>query len=118
MAKVADEKEEKKHIHNWIKKNDIESYCSNFYGNILCIAIKVGEKEFERREAEWNNYFQLLRTTPAYLDWQEMKIAFNQKPKDMKKIAEIRTRIQARTEYLPRPNFPDPWTPFLYVIEN
>lgn len=118
MAKATDDKEEKKHVHNWVKKNDVESYCSNFYGKKLCVVLKIGVEEFERREAEWDSYFKLLRTTPAFLDWQEMKIAFKQNPRDMEKIAEIRKRVQARTEYLSKPDSIDPWTPFLYVVEG
>lgn len=117
MAAPRREEIEQKHTHNWIRKDQVEFYCSGLYKGYPCIHIKIGAQEFDRREDEYNNYYELIRTTPAFIDWQEMSIAF--KVKDLEKVRKIKERIAQRTDgYLPKPNFPDPATPFLYVVEG
>lgn len=97
-----------------------------------CGALLISQLEADRRIAEWSNYRELLQTTPAYLDYLEMRAAF--KTKDKEKIAKIRKRIEARghwgknelgdkvwivdTTNLVKPSFPNPASWNGYVIRN
>ena len=124
------------HIHNWHTKDFVEEYCTaSYYGN-PCKAIKIGTNEYSRRKSEWDNYFEMVRTTDSYRDYQEMKEAYV--TRNFPKMAEIRERIakrmkisQTKTDdwgepivefdedhYLPKPHFPDPESTFPYVVEG
>lgn len=105
------------HTHYWVTGNDFSSEKCN------CGHIRVSPIEYEMRKKAWENYFELVKTTPSYLDHQEMKKLF--KAKDTEKMKVLVEKIKQRThvvidEYgdetielddpLPKPQFPDPTT--------
>lgn len=123
----------KEHSHLWVRNQDgITSRCANPYKGGKCKAIRVSPEEYQRRQQEWDSYFTLCRTTPAYQDYLLMCEAFTSKNKPQ--IQEIMTRIKERTftkenEYgdevielkdpLPTPECADPYNPKnIYVVER
>ena|SRR3990167_8139100 len=91
-----------------------------------CGKIRISGEEFKRRKEEWDSYYELVKTTPSYRDFWEMKRASD--AKDLDKVAEIKKRVEPRCwvkpdyqglidekkyefdedQYLPKPSFPDP----------
>lgn len=111
------------HKHWWVTGNDYSSEKCN------CGRIKVSPMEYEMRLKAWESYFELVKTTPSYLDHEEMKLAWNEK--NQPKMTELREKIKQRThkemnefgeetieldDPLPKPSFPDPSSWNKYVI--
>lgn len=113
------------HIHNWVPTADPAAQICN------CGRWLISAKERDRRRDEWSAYFEFIRTTPAYLDWVEIKEAF--KGKNKSKVVETLERVKLRCkrisfnedednwkfsyDYQPTPNFPDPDN-FPYIISS
>ena len=127
MSDYTKEKKElvEKHIHFWGPAYDLVSKKCD------CGAVGISEAEYQRRIEEWKSYAELVKTTPAYLDWQQMREAF--KTHNLKAIREIQQRVAKRVtqnpdamtekerwvehyEYLDKPDFPDPESWSKYVI--
>src|SRR3990167_1097401 len=123
MSKITEEKTKQEHQHWWVMGNNYSSEKCN------CGMLKVFPMEYEMRIKAWESYFELVKTTPSYLDHQEMKLAWREK--NLPKIAELREKIKQRThkvinefgdesieldDPLPKPTFPDPSTWNKYVI--
>lgn len=107
-----------KHEHSWVQDGLTEERCISQYFGEDCVAILVSEAEFDRRAEEWNSYYELVRTTPSYLDFQEMRTAFFDQ--DSNVVKEVLKRAKDRLtedDYLPAPNFPNTQT-FPYVIKK
>lgn len=118
-------KEPSEHIHSWtLNPDQVSMRCVNYYQGYPCIKIRVSKEEFDRREQEWNNYYEMVKTTSSYKD----SIAFKNHEISLKELLE---RIDKRTvkvfnEYgdptlelidpLPSPTFPDPQDPKQYYI--
>jgi hypothetical protein len=88
-----------------------EQYCQ-------CGALKVSLEEYQRRISEWNNYFDLVRTTDSYQDFKKMKeIMWTQdNPEKVELLRRVKERLE-KDDYLSRPSFPDPTTWNKYVTE-
>lgn len=103
----------KMHMHLWQPSHRTddrkEKKCS-------CGRFLVTPEEIESREAEWNDYFKLVTTTPSYLDFMKSRNA----SKDEKiEIAKRATERIVEDDYLPKPNFPDPiGQAWRYVVSN
>ena len=117
-------KDEVAHIHYWnYQANDLSSrHCA-------CGGIMVSTAELQRRTDEWNNYFDLVKTTPSYMEFLDMRKAYV--AHDHETMNAIRERIKERTNQtetewgdlvielkdpLPKPNFPDPTTWNKYFV--
>ena len=106
------------HTHHWVDNGLTEKRCVSQYFGGTCIAILVSEPEWKRRDEEYQAYLDLVRTTEAYSDFQDMRTAFFNK--DNKFVKQLLKRVKerlAKDDYLPKPHFPDPQT-FPYVIES
>ena len=114
-------KDKEEHKHWWVEGRDQTAQVCN------CGSLKVSQSELDYRIKAWESYFDLVKTSPSFLDYQEMKEAW--KAKDKPKMAEITKRIKARTHQvknewggesielnnpLAKPDFPDPstWTKY------
>jgi len=119
------------HIHSWGPGHDrSERRCMGYTAKGLnCPAILVSPREHEYRMAEWNAYFDLVKTTDAYRDYQAMREAVNTKNKPL--MAEIMKRnleacdvvlnewgdeVLKIKDPLPNPHYPDPVGFPYYVI--
>mgnify|MGYP001604875101 CR=1 FL=1 len=100
------------HAHHWVDNGLYEKRCTGQYFGDSCIAILVSEPEWKRRDEEYQSYLDLVRTTPAYLNFMDIRENGIAK----KLLKEVEQRLE-KDEYLPKPHFPDPQT-FPYVIES
>lgn len=119
------------HVHVWTNAANLsEERCA-------CGKIKISPLELERRTAEWNNYYDLVKTTPSGQDLQAMKVLFyasQERPlneTELMEVQAIKQRIKERNKVvidqfgetmvlkqpqLSKPGFPDPVTWGHYVI--
>lgn len=101
------------HIHVWHNTgNPAEMKCN-------CGKILVSPQELQRRQAEWDQYYEDCQTTEAAFDFWEMRKAYFG---DKKVCDEVLERVKTRmvrndddqlldvpgTERLPKPHFPNP----------
>ena len=106
------EVEDPKHIHIWMVTTDLAAMTCE------CGKWLISAQERDRRKAEWDNYFQLITTTPSYLDWVEIYKAYREK--NGPKIKELSDRAEerlARNEYFLGPSFPDPDS-YPYIVSQ
>lgn len=124
------------HLHNFYLNpyNRSEEVCKNLYNGRPCLALKVSNAEWERRNEEWRNFYALCQQTEAKRDYDLMCDAFKRKDqKEMKEILKrVNKRCQVKTdefgdndftfskeEYLDGPSFPDPANPkSVYFFEG
>lgn len=125
--------EEQIHRHRWIKNQASKlPFCDQPYKGGSCKALRVTPGQLDHINAEWNSYFDLVHTTPAYLDFMAMKEGWKAKNKPL--IAGIHKRVMARNkvvqnqygddvleptyELLSQPELPDPRnSKTIYVVE-
>lgn len=94
-----EELKEEKHIHTWRQSFlATEMKCD-------CGKIMISSLEAQKREAEWNAYFELVRTTESFREFMETKTASKER------VIEIGEKALERiknNDYLPKPPYPDP----------
>lgn len=125
-TKLTRQPDEPRHEHRWVLAPDrTEERCS-------CGKLRVTREELAYRAGEWEDYFRIVVTTPAYQDYLEMRQAFA--AKDLERIREIDARVMTRNtevitelgerklvantiaEWLPKPSFPDPRSSDRYLV--
>jgi len=107
--------EKEQHIHNWISWADVSSQkCTD------CQYLLISKKEDFRRREEWNGCRVRVRETRSYKRFIEQKEAMYKGDfTTVKELAlEAREELKNKTDWLPKPNFPDPASWTLYVIYN
>lgn len=113
MAKKdINEENKQEHIHNWYPNGLVEECCKNLYNGQLCNKIKISEEEYNRRADEWNNYYQLVLTTPSYLRFKKIREAYQ--TQDIETVKLLKKEAIAslnKSEYLSQPAFIDPNSP-------
>lgn len=114
MAKVDNNEEVKGHNHTWHPSHDLSE------GRCECGAIMISIVEKLRRKAEWDNYYELVRTTPPYQMWVALKNGVS--AEELKRLKEEQAQRVIITKdefgdnvyvfkdsmYLKKPHFPDP----------
>ena len=119
-TKTVQEVLKQEHIHDWrVQLHDrSEERC-------ICGKLKVSSEEHNRRTEEWDSYYQIVKTTQSYLDFQAIKKAFkesNQAEIERVRKESVSSRMTlhrdefgdpvyttvARDNYIPKPTFPDP----------
>lgn len=101
-----EEREDKKHLHEWVLGMDYSTYRC---GNGQCQKIAMSQPEYDRRSKEWDNYYELVKTTDSYSKFVEMKEAFfSHNLSRVKEIAADSKERLDKNEYLEAPNFKDP----------
>ena len=102
MPRLSESIKKEEHIHNWVSgSKSNEKTCSE----ITCFKVGIFVSEAVRREEEWNNYFELMRTTPSFIEFMKAK---NSNKKTRIEIAKQAQKRLDENDYLPKPSFPDP----------
>ena len=101
MAKREGFKKEE-HQHRFVQGYIKEERCC---ADTKCFKIQVSEEELEKRENEWNAYFQLVVTTLSYIEFMEAKSSGEAMRIEVAKKAKERME---KGDYLPKPTFADP----------
>lgn len=115
------EEETQVHKHRWIKNTNKLPFCDQMYRGRPCKAIRVTTQELENLTHEWDNFFEIVKSTEVYADRQAMKVAYSSKNKP--EIKAIMARVESRNHWvenrfgdrvlepnnpLPQPEYPDP----------
>jgi len=138
MPKQQTEHSEEQHSHFWRQTTRLDGskewICTALYKGNPCNRIRVTPTEYERRIKEYQAYLDVIPMSDSFQDYQAMKVATA--TKDKEKIKEIKQRIKQRilgvsrdeydelnihwkdSAFLPKPDYPDPLTPFLYEVER
>ena len=117
-AKKEDKLEKINHEHSFKAMGFFdEERCS-------CGAIKVSQKEYQRRWDAWENYYAECKQSPSFIRFIDMKEAI--KMGDREKIQELMAeskRVMENKDYVvleKKPKFPDPMNPHRshYIVSN
>lgn len=105
--------EKDQHYHSWHEsKDDSEENC-------VCGCVLVSQAEFDRREKEWDEYLKKVKETRSYKRFIEQKEAM--KKGDLAKVKELvfeaKKERETKTDWLPKPHFPDYQWP-KYIIKE
>ena len=106
--------EKEEHHHQWVSSQNLsEKICS-------CGCVLISEQEFERRKKEWLDYFKLVDDSHAYKRFQQQMIAFDLGDVQFVKgcAEQARRDLVNKTDWIPKPHFPDPTTWQKYILEE
>lgn len=98
MSKRIKEQEEK-HVH---------SFGTN--KRCICGCESISEYDYIMRQAEWAQYYELIRLREPFLSFQKCHKALLKKDtRTIRKLVQkVRQRLTENTDYIPKPSFSDP----------
>lgn len=116
-------KEIEDHIHRWASPDLVSEICMSPYNGNPCIKVRVGIKEFERRQEIWKKYFEAVQSSESKKDFDLVKVAY--KTRNLPELKKVLERVEAKisgsseTSYLRTPSFPDPEANSdIYILED